>query len=516
MNRVLTFALTGLAFLTMPVASTAQKRDLVVASSQSDAGKLDPHQASAGADKGMLNWVFNSLVRIRPGQASPEFIEPDLAESWSSNPQGTVWTFKIRSNVECHGNYGKFTAQDAAYSLQRSADKARSAFAGDFTVLEKAEARDDSTLVVTLKSPSPSLLGLLANYHGGLMVCRKAAEEMGDGFAKKPIGTGPFVFLEYQPQQFVKLVANPKYFRGAPQLASITYRYIPSDATRDLAFQSGEVDMVFGRQTNQWVERMRSIPGVQVVAMEPAELNTLHLNVTAKPLDDIRVRQAIAHSIDRKGMLRFVGSEVGREAVSVVPRGNLGTYENPGLLPYDIAKAKQLLAAAGYPNGVKIKSVASTLPVLLRISEGLQAQLRQAGIDLELETVDHPTYHANIRKDLSPVTLYQAARFPVADVYLTQFYHSRSTVGTPTAITNLSHCSVADAEIDAAKSERDAEKQKALWRAAQEKIVSTVCGVPFTEQLVMWAWKDTLNFGHKMEGSLNLAPHVTERTHFTK
>jgi peptide/nickel transport system substrate-binding protein len=160
--------------------------------------------------------------------------------------------------------------------------------------------------------------------------------------------------------------------------------------------------------------------------------------------------------------------------------------------------------------------VASTLPVLLRISEGLQAQLRRAGIELELETVDHPTYHATIRKDLSPVTLYQAARFPVADVYLTQFYHSRSIVGTPTAITNFSHCNVADAEIDAAKAERDQDKQRALWRAAQEKIVKAVCGVPFTEQLVMWAWKDSLDFGARMEGSLNLVPHVTEKTRFTK
>jgi peptide/nickel transport system substrate-binding protein len=516
MNRTLPAALVLLAALAYPLESMAQKRDLVVAASASDAGKLDPHQASAGPDKSLLNWVFNALVRIRPGQSNPEFIEPDLAESWSSDPSGTVWTFKIRAGVECHGNYGKFSAHDAAYSLQRAADKNRSAFAGDFAAMEKAEATDGGTLVVTFKNRVPSVLGLLSNYHGGLMVCKKAAEELGEGFAKKPIGTGPFMFAEYRPQQYVKLLANRNYFRGAPRLASVLYRYIPSDATRDLAFQAGEVDMVFGRQTNQWVERMRSIPGVRVAAMEPAELNTVHLNASIKPLDDLRVRQAVAYAIDRMSMLRFIGSEVGREAVSVVPSGNLGTNDKPGLFPYSVAKAKQLLAEAGFPNGLKLKSVASTLPVLLRISEGLQAQLRLAGIELELETVDHPTYHANIRKNLSQVTLYQAARFPVADVFLTQFYHSRSIVGTPNAITNFSHCSVADAEIDAAKSERDADKQKALWKAAQEKIVKAVCGVPFTEQLVMWAWKDSLDFGYKMVGSLNLAPHLTERARFTK
>lgn len=496
--------------------AAAQKRNLVVATSQTDLGKLDPHQAPAGADKGIINWMFNALVRIKPGQSSPEFIEPDLAESWTSNAAGTEWTFKIRPGVQCHANYGEFTAADAAYSLQRAANKATSAFSGDFAAVDKAEAVDKYTLKITLKNSMPSLLGLVANYHGGLMVCKKAAEEMGDGFGKKPVGTGPFTFVEYQPQQFVKMAAFKQYFRGAPQLDDITYRYIPSDATRDLAFRSGEVDMVFGRQNDQWVQRMRDVPGTKVVAMEPAELNSLYLNMAMKPLDDIRVRQAIAHAIDRKTMTRFSGNEVAREAVSVVPNGNLGLNPSPGLADYNIERAKQLLKEAGYPNGVTLKSVQSTLPVLFRIMEAVQAQLRLAGIKLEIEPVDHPTYHANIRKDLSGVTLYQAARFPVADVYLTQFFHSRSTVNTPTGVTNFSHCAVADKEIEAARTERDVEKQKALWRLAQEKIVKEVCAVPFSESLVMWAWKDTFDFGYEMKGSLNLMPHITEKARFTR
>ena len=514
MRRLLTFTTLG-AVLALGSPALAQKKELVVATSQTDAGKLDPHQASAGADKGILNWVFNALVRIKPGQASPEFIEPDLAESWTSNPNGTEWTFKIRSGVQCHGNYGEFTAEDAAFSLKRAATKETSAFAGDFSSLDRVEALDKNTLKITLKSPIPSLLGLVSNYHGGLMVCRKAATDLGDGFGKKPIGTGPFAFVEYQPQQFVKLTAHKAYFRGAPQLETITYRYIPSDATRDLAFRSGEVDMMFGRQTNQWVERTKEVPGAVVVAMEPAELNAIYLNMKSKPLDDIRVRQAIAHAVNRKAMVQFTGDKVAREAISVVPNGNLGVAE-AGLYPYDPAKAKALLREAGYPDGIKLKVVQSTLPVLLRIMEALQAQLRESGIDLDIEPVDHPTYHANIRKDLSQVTLYQAARFPVADVYLTQFFHSRSAVLQPTAVTNFAHCSVADQDIEAARSETDAAKQKALWKAAQEKIVKDICAVPFSEQLVMWAWKDTLDLGYEMKGSLNLMPHITEKARFTK
>ena len=231
----------GLAVAACLVAGSAmaQKKTLVIGMGSADAGKLDPHLASTTPDKGLLNFIFNGLVRIKPGQASPDFIEPDLAESWTSNKDGTEWTFKIRSGVECHHGYGPFTAADAAYSIQRASNKATSNYSGDFRALDKVEAVDATTLKIKLKNPVAGFLGYVANINGGNMVCKKAAEEMGDGFGKKPVGTGPFEFAEYQPQQFVKLKAHKKYFRGAPQLEEIVYRYIPADSSRDLAFQSG-------------------------------------------------------------------------------------------------------------------------------------------------------------------------------------------------------------------------------------------------------------------------------------
>jgi peptide/nickel transport system substrate-binding protein len=200
----------------------------------------------------------------------------------------------------------------------------------------------------------------------------------------------------------------------------------------------------------------------------------------------------------------------------VIPNGTLGIDPQTPLADFDIKKAKDLLAQAGYPNGLTVKSLGSTQPTLSHIMEGVQAQLRKAGINLDVEPMDHATWHAQIRKDLSPITLYQAFRFPVADAYLTQFFHSRSTVATPTAVTNFSHCSVADQEIDAARNEPDAEKQKALWRTAQRKIANAVCGVPFSESPNIWAWQGSLDLGYPMKGSLNLTPHITEKTHFIK
>lgn len=495
----------------------AQKTTLVVGMQTQDAGVLDPHINSGTPGKALLNWMFNGLVRIKPGQASPDQIEPDIAESWTSSADGKEWTFKLRQGVQCHHDGGEFTSEDAVFSLQRAGSKDSSAFSSDYSAFDKVEAIDKYTVKITLKTPIPSLLGQVMNYHGGNMVCKKAAEALGkDGFGKKPAGTGPFMFAEYVPQQYVKLVANPKYFRGEPKLKEIIYRFIPSDAARDLALQAGEIDMMIGRQEQAWVDRTNKIPGLKVIAFGPAEMSVIHLNMTQPPLDNIKVRQAIAHAIDRAGIQQFRGPAISRQAVSVVPSGYFGTHETAPLLPHNIARARQLLTEAGFPNGITLKAIHTTLPGMMGFMEATQAQLKRAGINLDITPVEHPTFHQQIRQDLSQVVHFQAARFPIADVYLTQFFHSRSIVKTPTAVTNFSHCKVADAEIDAARTEQDKTKQVALWKTAQEKIINEVCAVPVNEMLMLWAFKDSLDLGYELKGSLNLGPPITEQTRFTK
>ena len=182
-----------------------------------DAGRLDPHVATTTPDKGVLHWMFNGLVRVEPGKASPEHIEPDIAESWTSSEDGLTWTFQLRDDVDCHGEYGMLDAGDVVYSLNRAANPDVSSFAADYTAFETVEATGDHEVTITLSSPVPSLLGLLVPYHGGNIVCQDAVEELGDDFARMPVGTGPWAFAEYQPQQFVRLVAHEDYFRGAPR-----------------------------------------------------------------------------------------------------------------------------------------------------------------------------------------------------------------------------------------------------------------------------------------------------------
>jgi peptide/nickel transport system substrate-binding protein len=151
MKKNLAIALSLAAALSVGSAY-AQKKSLVIGMGSADAGKLDPHLASTTPDKGLLNYIFNGLVRLKPGTASPDFIEPDLAESWTVNATGTEFTFKIRQGVQCHHGYGPFSADDAAFSIKRAANKATSSYSGDFAALEKVEALDASTLKITLKN----------------------------------------------------------------------------------------------------------------------------------------------------------------------------------------------------------------------------------------------------------------------------------------------------------------------------------------------------------------------------
>jgi peptide/nickel transport system substrate-binding protein len=480
------------------------------------AGVLDPHLNSTTPGRGFLQHIFSGLVRLRPGELNPESMEPDLAERWETSPDGRSWTFHLRRGVQCHHGFGEWTAEDAVFSLARAANRETSTFSSDYAAFERVEALDRHTLRITLRDNIPSLLGVVMNYAGGFMVCRAAVEQMGnEGFRRRPIGTGPFAFAEYVPQQFGRLAAHDGYFRGRPQIREIVMRFVPSDAARDLAFQSGELDMIYGRQDQAWFARTQQQRGVRVVAMQPAEMSVVHLNMTQPPLNDLRVRQAIAHTLNRDQVVQLRGRDTSVVATSVVPRGYLGHAEVP-LLPHDLARARQLLAEAGHPNGISIRAIHTTLPGMMTVMEAAQAQLRRANINLEIVPVEHATFHQQIRQNLSQVVHFQAARFPVADIYLTQFFHSRSIVGTPTAVTNFSHCRVADSEIDAARREADAARRNQLWRTAQEKIVAEVCAVPVYEQLQLWAFRDTLELGYEPRAALNLAPPVLHTTRFAR
>ena len=508
----LTVLAAALFALGAGLQSTAYAQDrptLRISSGAADNATLDPHRATSTADKGVASEMFEGLVRFPPGSADPKALEPDLAEKWESSPDSKVWTFHLRKGVQFHDGYGELKAADVVYSIERAADPKRSSFAANFAILDKVEAIDDYTVKFTLKYPDAAFLGRVSDYHGGNIVSKAAAEKLGDKFGQSPIGTGPFAFGEHVTQQYVKLVANDAYFRGKPKLAGITYRMIPSDSARELAFTSNEIDVMQGKREQRWVER--SIKrGMKVDIFEPAEFRTLFINRSIKPLDNLKVRQAIAAAINVDEIVRYAGKDVAEKGCSVVPNGYLGQDCSAGAYAYDLDRAKALLTEAGFPNGIAIKSIVSNISAQQPIMEIIQAQLAKAGIKLEMEVVDHATYQAKSRKDQSALVFYGAARFPNADVYLSEFYDSAAAIGAPAAMSNFGHCAVGDADIRAARIEPDPQKQLALWKDAQAKIHDDVCSVPLFGLKQVWARGDGVNYGYDLKGALNLQPSITE------
>ncbi len=495
-----------------PAAQAQTGPTLRIGMAAQDVGRLDPHFAVSTIDRVVVAWMFNGLVRFKPGSIDPSEIEPDLAERWESSADGKTWTFHLRRGVRFHGDFGEMTADDVVFSLRKAGTAASSAFSADYRAFETIEAVDPYTVRITLRENIPSVLGVLTNYSGGFIVSRRAVEQRGADFVRSPVGTGPFALDRVTPNQSAELVAHAGYFRGAPQIGRISYRFIPSDASRDLAYQNRELDINYGRADQTWVNRTRAIPNTVVDVFEPGELAIINLNTRQPPFNDIRVRQALAHAVNRAELVRFRGQDVSREGQSLVPRGYLGFTGDVGLLPADPARARALLAEAGHPNGLTVRVIHTQLPEMLNMMQVVQQQLRRSGITLDLQVVEHATFHQQIRQDLSPLVYYSAARFPVADIYLTQFFHGRSRVGTPTAVTNFSHCDQADSQIDAARVSTSVEEQRRLWGEAQRILVANMCGVPLIETLLVFARRDTVDYGYELKGSMSLGPLITERT----
>jgi peptide/nickel transport system substrate-binding protein len=253
---------------------------------------------------------------------------------------------------------------------------------------------------------------------------------------------------------------------------------------------------------------MKQVPGTVVDVFGPGETLTLHFNMTKKPLDDIKVRQALAYTISRDELMAFLGKDVTEPLVSPIPMDYLGGTTDVPLYKHDLDKAKALLKEAGQEKGFQLKEVITEMSDYRRPMEQIQAQLRRVGVDLQMDVITHSAYHEQIRKDVNPIVLYVCARFPTADPILTQFYHSKSTVATPTAITNFSHFDKIDDLIEKARAETDTAKQKALWAEAQKKILEDAAAYPLCITKFVFARKDYVDLGYEMKSTLTLVDTI--------
>jgi peptide/nickel transport system substrate-binding protein len=476
-----------------------------------DMGMLDPKLSATTANIPIMDTLYNGLVRFRPGSVSLDSIEPDLAERWTHSPDKKVWIFYLRKGVQFHKEFGELTAEDVVWNLERSRRNETSIFANRYTAYSKVEALDRYTVQITLSQNIPSIYESTIASRGGLVICPKAFEKYGKDFQLNPVGTGPFEFESYTPKQRAVLKANEKYFRGRPKIDKIIYRFLPVLQSRQMAFEKGELDMIEGEKAEWWPNKMRENKDVIIDILPPGEMTFINFNMTRKPLDNLKVRQALAHAINRKEWRESYGMSITGEAVSPVPPGYLGYTDKVKIYEYDLKKAKALLAEAGHPDGFPLGKVISSV-IFINSAELLQAQLAKIGVKFDIQMVDHPTMHKMNRQDIAPIVIFGTGTFPVADSYLRPFYYGKSIVGTSTAMYNFSHYEAADQLIDAAASEVDSKKQIELWHKAQQKITEDVPIYPCRVAYLVFARKKNIDLGYKLESNLALHYQITENT----
>jgi len=505
-----------LSVLVFPPLAPAQEKIVRMALRASDIRSLDPHDGTTAAEYACVDSMFNALVRFEPEDMNPEKIEPDLAEKWERSKDGLAWTFYLRKGVKFHKDYGELTAEDVKFSLEKAADKTASRFAADYATVDKVEAINPHTVRITFKHAIPSALAILTNYHGGYIVSKKAVLEKGNKFKFDPIGTGPFMLKEYIPKEKVGMGRHPDFFRRRSKLDRIEFWFMPDASSREMAFRKGEIDIVEGERGQVWVNKMREIPETAVEIFGPGETLVLHFNRTQKPLDDIRVRRAICHAISLDELTKSLGRDLTEQLLSPIPMNYLGGTAKVRRYEFDPEKAKKLLAEAGYPNGFEMSMVITEMSDYRQPMEQIQEQLQRVGIRMRLDVVTHTAFHQQIRKDVNPLVLYICARFPTADPLLTQFYHSKSIVGTPSAITNFSHYDQIDDLIEQARLETNPKKQKALWVKAQKRIIEDAVALPLCITKFAFARKTYVNPGYEMRSTLTLVTPIKETTDIRK
>jgi len=492
----------------------------------SAAGSLDPHVAAGSQDRVVADMLFNGLLRYQPGDAP--HLEPDLAESipdFEMVDGRQVWTVRLRKGVLFHAAPTtpayELTADDVVFSLNKSKTPETSAYAGEYEGITAASV-DRYTVRLTVAEPMSAMLFLpkLANYAGGFIVSQRAIQSMGtDGFNRHPVGTGPFVFSGYTPGSELVLSAHADYFRGRPALDGVRIRYMPDARDRQAALLRSDLDVIMGSGEKGWVEETAAAEGIIVDSFGVGEVVSLYLNTRLPPLDDIRVRQAIAYALDREQFARSINPRFVEGVSSPIPAALLpGGLEREVVhrlgLAYDVdlARARRLMGDAGYPQGFKLSLVSSEKRLYRSCYAEIRRQLARIGIDCRIQVMNHSRMHRQIRQKPLPLVLYVAWR-PNPDTYLSQFFHSDAIiVNGRHPDTNFAHYDRIDNLIEAARLETASDRQVRLWEQAQIRILDDMVVYPIMYTKQCYARRAVVDYGHPLVATMALYPQFTERT----
>ena len=454
-----------------------------------DPKTLDPARVSDIYSLSVSQQIFDGLVQYD----SALTIVPALAEFWRASRDGAVWTFNLRHGVKFH--HGReVNADDVVYSFARILDpKTRSGAAELFLNIKGARefregraksvsglvALDRRTVQVTLDDHVAPFVAIAAVGHAKI-VPRDLVESQGEAFGAQPVGTGPFRFVRWDRGREIVLEANAEYFDGAPRLTRLLFRIFPGeqrDAMQE-EFQKGNLeDAPVPARVDR---RALATSGGYIYVKRPMISARFYgFNTRAKPLNDRRVRQAIVQAIDRETIVEGVYLGQVTYARGVLPPGMLGF--NPGLTgyPYDPARARELLAQAGYPGGrglppLTIWSGARQADIV-RDHALIKKWLAAIGITADFQyNTDWQAFSKMLDDGKLPIFLYAwYADVPDPDNFLTKLFHSKS----PRNFFGYAN-PVVDELLTGARSAGDIQRRVELYRRAEQLILDDAPIVP--------------------------------------
>jgi len=490
------------------VAKPADAANTLVVAIDSDPQSLDPstNLAYPVGSEIILN-IFDTLVAWK----APTFdtLEGRLAEKWDVTQGGKVYTFTIRQGVKFHdGTLLDAPAVKAAMERVKADNSFMTAYYGPIDSIDAPDAR---TLTITLKQPSTVFISYLAMPQAAIHSPSNAAKFDKQAIGAQPVGTGPFKFESYTPNTEVSLVANPDYFRGAPALQRIVFRVIPDQATRRLELEKGTVDVV-QQNGNLFslpvadIQALKQNKDVRVLEYDSQILRYVQFNNTdSEVMKDARVRQAIALAIDYDGLVTGVLGNTASRAYAPLPQTSWAALSNAtDIAPKrDVAKSKQLLADAG-KNNLSLKLPTFTGSSWRDIGTLLQANLKDVGINLEVQQLDFPVLREQITSGKFDLTL--GGRQPWyndPDAHITIDY--LSSLG-PTALTfRMPKDDTLDGLIQKAQQDSTQDARKATYLDIQRRLMDYTPGAYlFVPKIIIYTRANVQNL------MPNTAPPLTE------
>jgi peptide/nickel transport system substrate-binding protein len=460
---------------------------------------LDPHKSPAFTSARVFELLYSYLMRLDENLG----VQPDLADGMpTTTSDGKTVTVKIRSGVKFH-NGDPLTSADVKYTFDRIIDTKNSAIARSFFAdVDNITTPDPTTVVFNLKTPNAALLAYMAHPNSGI-VSKKIGEANADLTKKETaIGSGPFKLAEWVPDNFMRLEKNKDYYvSGQPYLDGIRINVVPDETGLAAALRTKAADMAI--ITNAQVARtLRTESSVTLSAKPSLSYNLLFLNTKRKPLDNLKVRQAVAYAIDRKAIIDAVAFGEGEQTGPIAPALKnyaLPTSDYP-LYTRDVAKAKQLLQEANVgPVSFTIMTSTTEPSYGKAEAELVQAQLAEAGITVKIETIEFTQYVDRwLKSDFDMATGLNGGG-PDPDFYVFRYF---TDDGNLNQIVGYKNPTSSDA-IKQARASFDAAKRKELYTTAQKELVN---GVPFVWLFVGRDYNATLpttkGFIHLPTGSV--------------